>query len=275
MQLAAIRQRIGNTREIENVIVAMRAIAAAHLREARKHVSAIRGHEESVSKAMSQALALLPAADRPAPAGNGTDGRLVIVVGAGQGFCGLYNETIVAAALDDEHAAASEFFVVGQRCAAEFLERGRSPALSFDQAARATDILRLASLVADNLYDRITRGGARRVDIAYTDPDSDTPVRRELVPFDFSRIGQPPSGNPPLTQMPLASLLSELVQEYVFSEICEALMLGFAAENNARMQAMLRARSNVSRVIEDLERDYFKARQEHTTAEILELSESV
>ena len=54
----------------------------------------------------------------------------------------------------------------------------------------------------------------------------------------------------------------------------EALMLGFAAENDARMQAMLRARSNVSHVIDDLKRGYHQARQEQMTAEILELSES-
>ncbi|PHP66983.1 ATPase [Zhengella mangrovi] len=274
MELAAISQRIENTRQIESVIVAMRAIAASHLQEARRHVAAIRDHEASVALAMAEALALPEANGLAPPPEQAAGAALLIVVGAGQGFCGLFNDTIVNAALAGLDAGG-ELIVIGQRCASEFQARKVAMGLTFAQSPRASDVPRLASRIADAFYERIEAGGIARAVILHADPDADQPVRRPLFPFDFTRIGKPVGHTRPLTQLPRALLLEDLVREYVFAEICEALMLGFAAENNARMQAMLRARANVSDVIAGLRRDYNQARQQHTTSEILELSESV
>ena len=143
-----------------------------------------------------------------------------------------------------------------------------------DEAVRAADVPHLASRVADGLYERLAAGNVRRVAVLHAEPEAGAPVMKQLIPFDYDRIERPAGRNRPLIQMPPLALLAELVTEYVFSELCEALMLGFAAENDARMQAMLRARSNVSHVIDDLKRGYHQARQEQMTAEILELSES-
>ena len=82
----------------------------------------------------------------------------------------------------------------------------------------------------------------------------------------------PSPANAPVTTMDPHLLIARLVEEYVFTEICEALMLGFAAENDARMNAMTRARSNVKRIAQDLQRRFHQARQEATTTEIIELS---
>ena len=49
-------------------------------------------------------------------------------------------------------------------------------------------------------------------------------------------------------------------------------MLGFAAENDARMNAMTRARTNVKEIAQELQRKFHQARQEATTIEIIELS---
>ena len=49
-------------------------------------------------------------------------------------------------------------------------------------------------------------------------------------------------------------------------------MLGFAAENAARAEAMARAQSNVRRIATDLRADYQRARQEQMTTEIIELT---
>lgn len=77
----------------------------------------------------------------------------------------------------------------------------------------------------------------------------------------------------PLLTLPHSVLVTRLVEEHVFTEICEALMLGFAAENDARITAMSRARSNVRQIREGLRGEFAQARQEQTTTEIIELSD--
>ena len=49
-------------------------------------------------------------------------------------------------------------------------------------------------------------------------------------------------------------------------------MLSFAAENEARMQAMIAARSNVARKLDKLVESFRRLRQEEITGEIIELS---
>ena len=70
----------------------------------------------------------------------------------------------------------------------------------------------------------------------------------------------------------LAATVAALVDEYVFTEICEALMLGFAAENAARVAAMARAQSNVRDQEAELQGAFRRARQDQMTTEIIEVT---
>lgn len=273
-QLGEIKDRIANIGQIEGVIVAMRAMAAAHARDARNHLRAIREHENTVARAMARVISLLPSGTLDEPGGR--DGAHVqIVVGAAQGFSGFYNERIVEGALVPVAAGeARRFMLIGQRCVSEFAARGHAADWSANMVAHSAEVSSLASRIVDALFLRIEQGAVRRVSIAYVDPD--TPDRalttRALLPFDYSRFSGGPPADPPLTLVEPKMLIARLVEEYVFTEICEALMLGFAAENDARMTAMTRARANVKHIGEDLQLRFHQARQEATTTEIIELS---
>ncbi|MFZ2099606.1 MAG: FoF1 ATP synthase subunit gamma [Oricola sp.] len=272
--LDEIKDRIANIGQIEGVIVAMRAMAAAHAQEARKHLRAIREHEATVARSMAEALSIAPAGEpeRSAPA---TLTHLQIVVGAAQGFSGLYNERIVSGALEsDGRDERRRFMLIGQRCVSEFLERGHSADWSSNMVAHAAEVPALASRIVDALFASLDSGEVQRVSVVYVDPDKggQTLVVRTLMPFDFSRIERIQSLVPPLTMIEPQLLIARLVEEYVFTEICEALMLGFAAENDARMNAMTRARANVKHIAQDLQHKFNQARQEETTTEIIELS---
>ena len=97
-------------------------------------------------------------------------------------------------------------------------------------------------------------------------------VERVLVPFDFARFKVAPRSIPPITTLPPDRLLAELAEEYVYAQLCEAVMLSFAAENEARMVAMIAARSNVARKLDELVASFRRLRQEEITGEIIELS---
>ena len=274
---ADVAGQIENVEQIEGVVVAMRALAAAHAQEARRHLTAIREQEATVAHAMANALALLAQADRqPAGAIAAAGPELKIVVGAAQGFSGLYNERIVEAALKARSAAASpSFMLIGQRSVTEFEGLAIPPAWSANMAAHTAEIPALASRVVDALFAFLERGTVAAVSILYCDPDGreQSLVDRRLMPFDFSRFPPAKRAEAPLITLPPEMLVSHLVEEYVFTEICEALMLGFASENDARMTAMTRARSNVRRIRDDLRIEFAQLRQAQTTTEIIELSQ--
>ncbi|GAB4363772.1 MAG: F0F1 ATP synthase subunit gamma [Oricola sp.] len=274
-QLERISERIGNVRQIESVIVAMRAMAAAHAQEARRHLRAIRQHEETVARALAEAMALVPVGALVPVPHRGPVTHLRIVVGAAQGFSGSYNETIVSGVLDgagDDETC--RYMLVGQRCISEFAERGRAPDWSANMVAHAADVPSLASNLVDALFARLDSGEVHRVSVVYADPAmrGGGLTVRPLMPFEFGRFARARSAIVPETTIEPHRLLARLVEEYVFTEICEALMLGFAAENDARMNAMTRARTNVRQIAQELQRRFHQARQEETTTEIIELS---
>jgi len=60
--------------------------------------------------------------------------------------------------------------------------------------------------------------------------------------------------------------------KYVYAELVDALMLSYAAENEARVRAMVRARVNMVNTQETLRMAYQQLQQEQITAKIAELS---
>jgi F-type H+-transporting ATPase subunit gamma len=67
-------------------------------------------------------------------------------------------------------------------------------------------------------------------------------------------------------------LLENLTAEYVYARLCEAAMYAFAAENQARMEAMSSASNNIDRTLGQLKQHANQVRQEEVTAEIVELA---
>jgi len=263
-----IRNRIANIREIESIVSTLRALAVAHQLEARTHLEAIRAHEAIVARALSTVLSG-PMNGKQSTA---TDPGLTIVVGAAQGFSGAFGDRMADAALP-ERAPEAGLMVIGGRTLSAISERGATPFWSTEMAPHALGVPALASRLSDVLFQRLAKTPGAAVTLVYADPATadPTPIRRALFPFDFSRF-PPLPGPPPLTTLAASALIAELVEEYVFAELCEALMLGFAAENAARATAMSRAQSNVKRIAADLQAKFQTARQEQMTTEIIELS---
>jgi F-type H+-transporting ATPase subunit gamma len=141
--------------------------------------------------------------------------------------------------------------------------------------AHAEEVPLLASRITDALYSRLEKGRATQLTVIHAVPAPSASieiVERALLPFDFARFKVAPRSIPPITTLPPEQLLAELAEEYVYAELCEEVMLSFAAENEARMQAMIAARSNVARKLDELVESFRRLRQEEITGEIIELS---
>jgi F-type H+-transporting ATPase subunit gamma len=75
-----------------------------------------------------------------------------------------------------------------------------------------------------------------------------------------------------LIQLPKATLIDALGQDYFNAQVCRAALHAFAAENEARMQSMTSAGSQIARELETFQATLRRVRQEAITAEIIELS---
>jgi F-type H+-transporting ATPase subunit gamma len=273
-QLAEIEARSATARQLEAVIGAMRGIAAARSREAQRRLPGIRSSAATVGAAIGAVLAHGRGAEASAPAlEHGV--RILIALCSEQGFVGAFNERILDHARAGLDSAQCELLIVGTRGEMVANERRLPFVWSSPAASHADDVSSLAGRVTDALYAHLANRVVDRVSVVHAVPGiaaSSEIVEHRLIPFDFSRFHTVDHVQPPLLNLPPETLLAGLVEAYVFVEICEALMLSFAAENEARVRAMLAARANVRDTLDELTQSYRRVRQDEITADIAELA---
>lgn len=277
-RLAEVEARIGTVHKLASVISAMRGIAAARVQEAQRHAEGIRTYADTIGAAIGEAMPLLPDRDPP-PRGTGADGRegrrAVILLAAEQGFAGTYNEQVFDAATP-LLAGPHDLYIAGDRGLLVASERGLPVAWSGAMIAHPAQAATLATRLADVVFEALARAQVTAVSVVHAAPGTAGGAMqvlvRSLVPFDYDRFPPPPNAAPPETTLPAADLLSRLAEEYVFAELTEAAMLAFAAENAARMRAMIAAHDNVTGSLESLGSEARRLRQEGITDEIIELA---
>ncbi len=268
---AEIEARIGAVRKLEAVIAAMRGIAAARLQEAERHLGSIRAYAGTVGQAIGTALAFLPP-DRDMAPPQRAGGHAVIVFAAEQGFAGSFTEKVFDAA-EPLLQGGGTLFLAGDRGLGAAERHGHAVAWHAPMIAHPGEALRLAERLAEAAFPPGALPARATLVHAAPGPGGAPEIgTRQLAPFDYARFPLRPSAVPPLIALPPALLLEELAAEHVFAELAEAVMLSFAAENGARMRAMVAARDSTAETLGELTALARRLRQEEITGEIVELA---
>jgi F-type H+-transporting ATPase subunit gamma len=270
-RLADVGARIAGMRQLGAVVNAMRGIAAARAQQARSQLAAVEGYAATIAAAIGSALALAPTVR---PAGKRGPGRLAIVLFcAEQGFAGAFSERVLDTVGAD--LAAARLFLIGTRGIAAIAERAVAPDWTAAMPSHSPGIPKLADRIAEALYTDIAAGRIDRLDVVFSQwqPGRANQVdRRRLFPIDLAVFPRPTDGNPPLLNLPADVLLTELTADYLHAQLCDAALHAFAAENEARMEAMAAARNQIERQLSALQATERLVRQEEITAEIIELA---
>ena len=268
--LADIANRIHGVHQLDAVVGAMRGIAATRAQQSRGLLPSIRNYADLIAQSIAQALRLLPAdgALRMAAARE----EALILFAADGGFAGAFGDRMLHEAQD--LSAGAKLFLIGTRAARQADERRIYPIWQTAMAAHVGSVPAVATRIAEALYRLLPDAGVSRVTMAFPvwTPGSELVVeRRSLLPLDTRHFAALPPADAPLISLPPALLLERLAEEYVYAQLCEAAMHAFAAENEARAAAMVRARSNVETMLQELQAEERRLRQEAITAEVIEL----
>ncbi len=271
-RLADVVIQLHNVRQLEAVVTAMRGIAASRAQQSRSLIVGVEAYTEVISRAIGRALSLLPP-DAAAVSPRRRAKRGLILFCAEQGFAGAFSERVLDTAAGDVRNATS--LIIGTRGVAIAGERGIKPAWSAPMAANADALPSFANRLADALYSHVAGGAVAEVDVVFPRSVSGSGIqidRHSLLPIDFRRFAQPIEQQAPLTTLAPQPLLERLAAEYVYAQLCEAAMLAFEAENEARMMAMTSARTNIATKLKSLSLRERQLRQEEITTEIVELA---
>lgn len=270
-RLADINERIAGIRQIGAVVNAMRGIAGARARQARAQLEAVDSYAAAIAQSISRATTIADADEPAAPRGSARP--VLVLFLAEQGFAGAFSERLLEAVGGDLKNA--DVYIVGSRGLALAGERGLVPVWTAAMPSHSSGAPKLADQIAQALYARVAAGGVCQLDAAYSRWSAGVGLhveRRRLFPLDLSTFRTARPRPPPLSQLDPAALLSDLTAAYLHAELCQAALHAFAAENEARMEAMAGAHSQIERRLIDLEAAQRRVRQEEITAEIIELA---
>jgi F-type H+-transporting ATPase subunit gamma len=271
-RLAEIETRTSSIVALRDIVGAMRSLASLRMREAKRALPAVRRYAEMIKDAVAETLSLLPeASTSPMPSRRG---RQALVLCTGEhGFVGAFNHRIVAT-LDGCHEPDDMLFVLGSRGAAVCREAGRAIAWFHPMATSAEGVAEIVRRLTEELYRGAVSGTIAAAAVVFTRHGSQGELviaQQGLFPISRATFATKPPRQSPLHHLSAARLFEELIADYVEGRLIEAVTESQASENAARFAAMDAAYDNVSKRLDQLQRDARHARQEEITNELLDL----
>lgn len=268
-RLAEISAHIDGVEKLGSVVNAMRGIAAARSRQAQAELAAVDSYATAIKAAIGHILPMVRSPDRDRPA---RARCAAIVFLAQEGFVGNFSETVLEAM--STGPGPETLLIVGTRGAILARERGLEPDWQGAMPSLTQTIPRFSDTLARMVYEGVARGAIDRLDVLYAGIDAAGAIetrQQALLPFEPSAM-RDGNDRAPLLQLPAGDLLAKLAGEYLHAQLCHAALHAFAAENQARMEAMARTHGQVERMLSTLRVRERIVRQEEITAEIIELA---
>ena len=270
-RLADVSAQIDGIRQLGAVVNAMKGIAAARASTARTEIKAVESYAATIATAISDALGPARPASSAKTSGGQADGSIgLLVFCAEQGFAGAFSERVLDSIEDD--LSATTLLLIGTRGLSIAAARGLHPVWSSPMSSHTPGIPKLADQIIKAIYRALGAGRFERMDMIHAGWASGQPqvLRQGLLPVDLSALPLPGTTHP-LTQLPTDALINSLSGDFLHALVCKAALHAFAAENEARMEAMSAAGSQITRELGEFEATLRQVRQEAITAEIIEL----
>ena len=274
-RLADVSARIEGIQQLGAVVNAMKGIAAARARTARTQVDAVDKYAATVGQAISSVLTDDGSRDtHTSSIDTVADKKGLLVFLAEQGFAGPFSERVLGSL--GYETEMENLFLIGTRGLSVSAARDISPIWSAAMPSHTPGIPKLADEITKAIYHAVDKGRIDSLDVVHAGWTSGRPQveRQALFPINLGDF-KSTERESPLTQLPAGMLLASLSADYVHALICKAALHAFATENEARMEAMSAAGSQIVRELDVYRATLHRVRQEAITAEIIELGTGV
>lgn len=279
-----IKGRITSTKSSEKITGAMKMISSAKLRKAEGALRMMNPYRNQLKSVISHLLS--SDGDYPSPL---TEVRPVsqlafVVIGSEEGLCGAYNVYLLKKLIERIDIAREKY---GDECKITLYPLGKkiSAILSKMQGVdvKKTEYLNAKSdsLVirefTDDLISNYLSKQYDEIEIIYPrfKSMSSQPVEtRTLLPIDSARLSQDTEEehqNPYIYEPTRKDIFVSILPLFVRVDMQEAIYSGRASEQAARVIAMQSASDNAKKLLEELQLDYNKLRQQGITNELLDI----
>ena len=264
-QLARLKARLTTLKELGDIIVAMRALAAASLQQARQALPAVNRYARVIEDGIGDVAAILDATAQQAPDDDMAEAETICIIGSEHGFVGDLNAELLTSA---NIPNVSRLIVIGGRLQSAATELDLPIAAALPMTMHVAGVPLLARKIAQCV------GAATDVRLLTAKHQASKAgvqaQARQVLPVQLPAPGAR-SSPPPLHQLKAQELLAELAGEYLLAEISRALIEALIEENQIRLGVLTAASKNISDKLDELRRKARTLRQEKITTELLDV----
>ena len=256
--IKSLRTRIRSVNSTLHLTRAMGLVASSKIRRATQNMGKSREYTSAMDEVMDQLRSAPECARSPYMTARGTGSWLIAVAGD-RGLAGGYNANVFRLAASEQ---ASRIIPIGKRACDRFGEGyASSEHFSGEDAGK----------LAEELCESFLAGEFGRLGILYTRYQSMMTQTAEILWVLPLTREEGAAGRPVIFEPDERSVLDAAVPAYVGGMLTACVRESFASEVAARRMAMDSAGKNAQEMIDRLQLQYNRARQNTITQEITEI----
>jgi F-type H+-transporting ATPase subunit gamma len=277
-----MRQRIKSVKNITQVTRALQTVSASKVRKSTQAAEQTRPYAEKALEILHD-LATQPGHNSLHPLlaeRSEIKNALVVLVSSDRGLAGAFNINIVKYATDyfDQFKIPVSYVTVGRKGRDLIYRRKKKIVADFPQIPSPPafiDCAPIGNLIVDNYLDEEC-DQVFLVYNQYVNMMKQIPTIELLLPLTLPPAEESTDAHAGSTAVftyePEQSLVLEsVVPRFTALQVYQAVLSSHASEHAARMMAMRAATDNGNELIQSLQLDYNKARQQMITADMLDI----
>jgi F-type H+-transporting ATPase subunit gamma len=285
--MASAREMRLRIRSIKNISQVTRALEAVSASKVRKAVAAVTATRPYATKAWQVLMhiarqpglaSLHPLLARRAEVHN----VLAVVISGDRGLAGAYNSNVIRFVIQhfDQSKLPVRYIAVGRKGRDMLLRRHKQVLAEFTGLPAAPSFADV-SAIGHMAVDEFLKGEVDEVHLVYTDfinMGKQKTVVRKLLPLELGEeqdrvqnfVHQGLTGTY-IYEPAEDELLDKIIPRFTALQVYQAILSSLASEHAARMVAMHNATDNAIELVDDLQLQYNKTRQQTITSDLLDI----
>jgi F-type H+-transporting ATPase subunit gamma len=282
-----VRLRIRSVKNIAQVTRALQAVSASKVRKAMQAVMNTRPYASKAWQVLEH-IAGQPGRENLHPLLTlrpETRGVLVVMISGDRGLAGGYNANIVRYTMQKfaKYPVPVRYVTVGRKGRDAMLRRRQNILAEFSDLPAAPSFSDV-SAIGRVAVDEFLLNRADAVYLVYTDfvtMARQEPAIKKLLPLEVGGIDGRVESFSQAEHGPAAAyiyepgqveILDEIVPRFTALQIFQAILESLASEHAARMLAMKNATDSATALVDVLQLEYNKVRQQSITSEMLDIA---
>jgi len=280
--LLVLKRRIRAATNVSKTTRAMQMIAVSKLKRSQDEALAGRPYVEKLSSISQNLFAKLENKyiheymKKP----EGINKTLVLVFSPDKGLCGGLITNLIREVISSDSQNNNIYLTVGKKIETPVanLRKELVASFKFGTTLPSFDMVSPITKIIDEYFLFQKVGNVKIISTSLVNVFFQKPKITNILPIEFADSSSQLKGfllaKFSLFEPAPQKLLPPLLRHYLEMTIYQALLESFASEQAARMVAMQNATDNALEIVEDLQLEYNKRRQEKITNEILDIGGS-